>query len=114
MTIGGVKWNHRHKTGLPAPTQELTCSGDFMQPVTKINEITEAELLQRARALIPVLQERAAKADKERVLPRETIADLQAADLFKILQPKRYGGFEMNPRVFYEVQMALAEGCMST
>ena len=27
---------------------------------------------------------------------------------------QRWGGYEMEPQVFYRIQMALAEGCMST
>ena len=73
-----------------------------------------AELLARARALAPALRERAAKACAERRLPAETIADLQAAGLFRILQPRRWGGYEMHPNVFYDVQQILAEACMST
>ena len=30
------------------------------------------------------------------------------------MQPARFGGFEMDPGVFFRVQMILAEGCMST
>jgi 3-hydroxy-9,10-secoandrosta-1,3,5(10)-triene-9,17-dione monooxygenase len=48
------------------------------------------------------------------MVPRETVAEMQAAGLFKVLQPKRWGGCEMDPRVFYSVQMALAESCMAT
>jgi 3-hydroxy-9,10-secoandrosta-1,3,5(10)-triene-9,17-dione monooxygenase len=73
-----------------------------------------AELLARARALAPVLRERAARATADHRLPDETIADLQAAGLFRILQPRRWGGFEMHPNVFYDVQQILAEACMST
>jgi 3-hydroxy-9,10-secoandrosta-1,3,5(10)-triene-9,17-dione monooxygenase len=40
---------------------------------------TPAELIARARALIPVLAERAAQAEAKRALPDETIADMQAA-----------------------------------
>ncbi|EPL15580.1 Acyl-CoA dehydrogenase [Pseudomonas sp. CF161] len=71
------------------------------------------ELINRAKAMIPVLRKRAALGDERRSLPEETIAELQAAGLFRILQPKRYGGYEMSPKVFYEVVMALAEGDMS-
>jgi len=85
-----------------------------MQPVPKTSDPTEAELLQRARDLLPSLRERAAEADRVRSVPAATIADIQAAGLLKILQPKRYGGYEMSPRVFFDVQMTLAEGCMST
>ena len=71
------------------------------------------ELIARARALVPMLRERAVLGDENRRLPQETIADLQAAGLFRVLQPKRYGGYEMSPKVFYDIVMILAEGDMS-
>jgi 3-hydroxy-9,10-secoandrosta-1,3,5(10)-triene-9,17-dione monooxygenase len=72
------------------------------------------ELVARARAMIPTLQARAAAAEAARRIPDETIAELRAAGFFRILQPKRWGGYEMDPQAFFDVQMALAEGCMST
>lgn len=74
----------------------------------------DLELIESARKLIPSLQARAAQAEKDLKIPDETIADMQAAGLFKAMQPKRHGGFEVDPRTFFEIQMALAEGCMST
>jgi 3-hydroxy-9,10-secoandrosta-1,3,5(10)-triene-9,17-dione monooxygenase len=71
-------------------------------------------LVARAKALIPVLKARAAQAEADRKVPVETIRDFQDAGFFDILKPKRWGGFEMEPQVFYEVQMAVAEGCMSS
>ena len=56
-----------------------------------------AALLQRARAMVPVLAARAqATEDARSVLP-ETIADFEAAGFFRILQPAQYGGYEMTP-----------------
>ncbi|MEJ0046102.1 MAG: acyl-CoA dehydrogenase family protein [Rhodospirillales bacterium] len=75
---------------------------------------TPAELLARARTMIPALRERAVQAEADRRIPDETIADLHEAGFFRILQPKRWGGYEMDPQAFFDVQMALAEGCMST
>ncbi len=72
------------------------------------------ELIDRARALAPRLAERAFQADREGRVTRETVAEIDAAGLFRVLQPRRWGGYELDPRVFYTVQMALAEGCMST
>jgi 3-hydroxy-9,10-secoandrosta-1,3,5(10)-triene-9,17-dione monooxygenase len=72
------------------------------------------ELIARAKALAPKLAERAFAADSEGRVADETIAEMAAAGLFRVLQPKRWGGYELDPRVFYTVQMALAEGCMST
>lgn len=72
------------------------------------------ELIGRAQELKPVLVSRWEQAYSDRMLPKETIADMQDAGFFKVLQPKRYGGYEMHPNVFYKIQMALAEACMST
>lgn len=71
-------------------------------------------LLERARLLVPTLRERAPQTRALRRLPDETVADLTAAGFFRILQPKRYGGYELDPLALYEVQIALAEGCPST
>ena len=79
-----------------------------------ITQPTEADLVARAEAMIPALRERAAQGDRECRLPAETIRDFQDAGFFKILQPRRYGGYEMDPQTFYAVQMKVAEGCMSS
>lgn len=71
-------------------------------------------LIQRARDLVPTLRERAPRAAAERRIPDETIADMQSAQLFEVLKPRKYGGFEMDPQVFYEICAILGEGCMST
>jgi 3-hydroxy-9,10-secoandrosta-1,3,5(10)-triene-9,17-dione monooxygenase len=74
---------------------------------------TADELISTARAMIPTLRERAQRqADNRRLLP-ETIAEMKAAGFFRVLQPRRWGGYEMDPRVFAEIQIALAEGDMS-
>jgi 3-hydroxy-9,10-secoandrosta-1,3,5(10)-triene-9,17-dione monooxygenase len=71
-------------------------------------------LIDSARALVPVLAARAAEAERAGKVPVETVRDLQEAGLFRVLQPRRWGGYELDPRVFYQIQMTLAEGCMST
>lgn len=86
-----------------------------MNPVKDDYITPEAlELISRARAMAPRLAERARAAEDAGLVPRITIDEMQEAGFFKVLQPKRWGGYEMDPRVFYEVQMALAEGCMAT
>ncbi len=72
------------------------------------------ELVARARALIPLLEERWERADRERRLADDTLAQFTQAGLLRVLQPRRWGGYEMDPQVFYRIQMALAEGCMSS
>ncbi len=69
---------------------------------------------ERARELVPVLRERAAQCEQERSVPAETIKDFADAGFFRILQPARWGGYELAPQDFYDVQMTVAEGCMSS
>ncbi|MGH7924627.1 MAG: flavin-dependent monooxygenase [Candidatus Binatus sp.] len=71
-------------------------------------------LLASARELVPTLAKRAAQAEQQRSIPAETVADFQRAGLFRVIQPKRYGGYELDPGVFFDIQMTLAEGCMSS
>lgn len=75
---------------------------------------TPEELVDRARAMIPTLKARARKCVQERDVPAESIREFHEAGFFRILQPKRWGGYEMHPNVFFDVQKAIAEGCMST
>jgi 3-hydroxy-9,10-secoandrosta-1,3,5(10)-triene-9,17-dione monooxygenase len=79
-----------------------------------LSKPTAETLVARARAMIPAIAGRAAAARRERRVPAETILDMEAAGFFRILQPARWGGYEMKPQVFYDVLMALAEGDMST
>jgi 3-hydroxy-9,10-secoandrosta-1,3,5(10)-triene-9,17-dione monooxygenase len=53
-------------------------------------------MVTRARVLIPQLRERAARTEELRRLPPETERDLHDAGLFRILQPKRVGGSELD------------------
>lgn len=73
-----------------------------------------AELLARARAMIPALAARSAQGDKDRRLPKENIAEMQAAGLFHVLRPKSSDGYELTPSDFFEIQIALAEGDFAT
>jgi alkylation response protein AidB-like acyl-CoA dehydrogenase len=74
---------------------------------------TREELVRRAEALAPVLQQRAATAERLRRCPDETIADFVESDLLRICQPARYGGFDLGYDVLCEVSQALARGCGS-
>ena len=72
------------------------------------------DLIKKAEDLIPVLQQRSNDANLDRKVPKETIQEMKDAGFFKILQPKQYGGFELDPHTFSEVQLRIAQGCMST
>jgi 3-hydroxy-9,10-secoandrosta-1,3,5(10)-triene-9,17-dione monooxygenase len=55
-----------------------------------------ATMVARARALIPRLRDRAPRTEELRRLPPETERDLHEAGLFRIVQPKRVGGSELD------------------
>lgn len=71
------------------------------------------ELSARAEALVPALRERAQRAEELRRLPDETIADLHASGLFRMLQPTRVGGSELPFRALYELTAVIGRGCGS-
>jgi len=76
--------------------------------------MTPETYLERVRALLSVLRERAPGAEKLRRLPNETFADFQEAGLFRALQPKRYGGYELDPGMFYQAVMEVGTVCGSS
>src|SRR5258708_10554222 len=74
----------------------------------------ERATLDRARALIPGLAERAAAAAAARQLPAATIADYHAAGIVNILQPRRFGGQEGRFSLFSRIVEELTFGCASS
>ena len=78
------------------------------------NAPAAAEIIARARAMISTLAARSLEARRRCRIADETIAEMQRAGLFRVLQPKRWGGYEMDLPTFYEIQFALAQGDMST
>ena len=73
-----------------------------------------AEAIGRARALVPVLAERAAKTEALRRLPDETFADLRESGLLGISQPRRLGGSELTLTDAFDIIALLSQGCGST
>jgi len=76
--------------------------------------VTREELVQRAAALVPRLQERAERTEQLRRLPDETVADLVDAGLMRIVTPDRFGGAGLDFDAKLEVALELGRGCGST
>src|SRR3979490_3642954 len=53
-------------------------------------------MIGRAKALVPQLRARASRTEELRRLPPETERDLHETGLFRIGQPKRVGGSELD------------------
>lgn len=73
-----------------------------------------AQALDQARALVPTLKARSAHAEALRRIPDETLRDLHAVGLFRILQPRRFGGAELPFQALLDVGAIIAHGCGST
>ena len=65
------------------------------------------ELIDRARALAPKLRERAVRAEQERHIPRESVEEFIDAGLIHTLQPKRWGGYEHDHEVAFNIAIEL-------
>ncbi|MGY8706345.1 acyl-CoA dehydrogenase family protein [Bradyrhizobium sp. 18BD] len=76
-----------------APGQEPSMGQPTEQ---EAGERAYAAMIARAQALVPRLRERAARTEELRHLPPETEKDLHDAGLFRMLQPKRVGGAELD------------------
>jgi 3-hydroxy-9,10-secoandrosta-1,3,5(10)-triene-9,17-dione monooxygenase len=68
------------------------------------------QMLARARALVPRLRERASRSEEMRRLPPETERELHEAGLFRIVQPKRVGGCELDYVALIDCADAIGQG----
>lgn len=72
------------------------------------------ELLARARDLVPTLRARARETEALRRVPDATIADMRRLELFRAVQPQRYGGFEIELAEVMAIISELGRGCGSS
>ncbi|MEA3026459.1 MAG: 3-hydroxy-9,10-secoandrosta,3,5(10)-triene-9,17-dione monooxygenase [Alphaproteobacteria bacterium] len=70
---------------------------------------TADELVARARALAPRLRERAVKAERDRNIPPESVEEYIDAGLIHVLQPKRWGGYEHDHEVAFDIAIELGK-----
>jgi 3-hydroxy-9,10-secoandrosta-1,3,5(10)-triene-9,17-dione monooxygenase len=71
-------------------------------------------VLDGVRDLLPSIRERAEEAERLRVVPEASIKELEETGFFRLLQPKRFDGFESSPIDFYTAVRDIASACGST
>ena len=76
--------------------------------------LTAEEAIGIARKLAPLFAERAAHAEKIRRVPNESIEELNASGLMRLMQPKQFGGSELGLGVLMDVTLEICKGCAST
>ena len=72
------------------------------------------DLLTRARAIAEFARERAQQTEADRRVGNDMIERMRQADLFRVMQPRAYGGFEYGFDVFAQIVAIIAAGCGST
>jgi 3-hydroxy-9,10-secoandrosta-1,3,5(10)-triene-9,17-dione monooxygenase len=82
--------------------------------VASPGHIKREELLERARDLLPALRERAPHAEDLRRLPDETERDFHDAGLFRMVQPTRVGGAELDYGILVDLGAIVGRACGSS
>ncbi len=80
-----------------------------MRPAAPDTVPAAADLIARARALAPKLRERAVRAERDRTVPQESVDDYLDSGLIHVLQPKRWGGYEHDHEVAFDIAIELGK-----
>ncbi|MEP6648503.1 MAG: hypothetical protein ABJA74_01120 [Lapillicoccus sp.] len=73
-----------------------------------------SEILARVVELQPWLRARQSVAEQQRRIPQESIECLDAAGVFSLTTPKRFGGADVTTRELHDILRALGGGCGAT
>lgn len=74
----------------------------------------EQELIERIRAVAPLVAEHAQQAEEERKPVDSVMQAIEETGAYRYFVPKKYGGYEFSLEGFMEVGMILGEACLST
>ena len=72
------------------------------------------DFIERARGLVPALRDRATQTEADRRVPDETHQDYLNAELYRMFQPERFGGHEMDLALMVDVGAEVGRGCGSS
>src|SRR5262249_5571311 len=71
-------------------------------------------MIARARNMIPILRARQAECEAGGNVPAEINNELIRAGFYRVVQPRRFGGYEFDIPTFYRVMMEISRGCSET
>jgi len=75
---------------------------------------TPDEIIAQITALRPWLRGMQIEAERQRRVPRETVERLDAAGVYTIATPARFGGADFSARDLFRIYEALGKGCGAT
>jgi 3-hydroxy-9,10-secoandrosta-1,3,5(10)-triene-9,17-dione monooxygenase len=100
---------------MPTPSEQTGYKGTLPQTARRdFSAVGYAEAMQRAREIVPILRERAARAEDARMLLRDNEQLLHESGLFRFHQPRSFGGMELDFVAVVDIPAELARGCPST
>ncbi|MCF1592585.1 hypothetical protein [Streptomyces muensis] len=70
-----------------------------------------ARYLERIDSILPLLRENTLKADELRRVPDENIRAMTDAGVFRAVQPRQWGGLEVDPTTWEEALVRLGSAC---
>lgn len=74
-------------------------------------DLTPAEILRRAEAMLPLLRERQAACEAAGQVSEDTNRRFIEAGFYRILQPRCFGGYEFDLLTFLKVMITISRGC---
>ena len=77
-------------------------------------DLTPREIVARAAAMRPRLLELQADTEERTFYSEDTHREFTQAGFYRILQPRRFGGYEFDLPTYFRVVIELARGCPST
>ena len=75
---------------------------------------SDAGIVERARAIAPLVREHALRTEQERSVPGEVVAALTDAGIYRMNVPRRYGGYQTRLRTQVDTLTEIAAACGST
>ena len=85
-----------------------------MSVKTDVDRPQAQEIVARVAQLRPWLREHQAAAEQQHRIPQETIERLDAAGVFSLTMPTRYGGADFTTRELHDIYRELGSGCGAT
>ena len=85
---------------------------DLIEPEVPVPEpdLTPAEAISRARAMKAVLRESQDESERRGYHSEAIHQEFVKAGFYRILQPRRFGGYEFDLPTFWKVMVAISEG----
>jgi len=71
------------------------------------------EVVANAASVVPWLLDQAGRVDRERTIPHDVAARLIETGIFRLAQPRHFGGMSASPSVMWRAVFEIARGCAS-